>query len=72
MSIPDDYRINQLIEDVEQALHYGERVSVATKTNPNISGLVTSATRQSFTIQHEGKKHRVRMTDVLLFDSLGS
>lgn len=72
MSIPDDYRINQLVEDVEQALHYGERVSVATKINPSISGLVTSATRQSFTIQHEGKKQRVRMTDVLLFDSLGS
>jgi hypothetical protein len=68
LSIPDDYRINQLIEDVEQALHYGEWVYVACKKFGDLSGHVTSATRHSFIIENEGKKHRVRIADVLLFD----
>lgn len=68
MSVPDDYSTRQLIEDVEHALHYGERVSVISKKYEDISGYVTSATRQSFTIENEGKKHRVQIADVLLFD----
>jgi ribosome maturation factor RimP len=68
LSVPDDYRTRQLIEDVEFALHYGEWVYVACKKLGDLSGHVTSATRQSFTIQNEGKKHRVQIADVLLFD----
>lgn len=68
MSVSDDYRTSQMIEDVEFALHYGEWVYVACKTHGDISGHVTSATRQSFTVQNEGKKHRVQIADVLLFD----
>jgi hypothetical protein len=38
------------------------------KKHGDISGHVTCATRQSFTIQNEGKKYRVQIADVLLFD----
>jgi hypothetical protein len=57
-----------MIEDVEFALHYGEWVYVACKKHGDISGNVTSATRRSFIIENEGKKYRVQIADVLLFD----
>ena len=64
----DNYT-RQVIEDVEQALHYGERVSIASKEDPNISGYVTSATDKSFKVEYDdGRKWRVRIADVLLFD----
>jgi hypothetical protein len=65
----DDSYTRQVIEDVGQAMHYGERVSIASKEDPNISGYVTSATDKSFKVEHDdGRKWRVRIADVLLFD----
>jgi hypothetical protein len=68
LSVRDDYRTRQFIEDVEFALHYGEWVHVACKKHGDISGNVTSATPRSFIIENEGKKYRVQIADVLLFD----
>jgi len=67
---PEDYFTARLIEDVEDALYYGSRVSVVCKDIPDISGYVVDATRSSFTIDTNGKLQRVRMCDVLLFDFL--
>jgi hypothetical protein len=67
---PEDYFTARLIEDVEDALCYGSRVSVVCKDIPDISGYVVDATRSSFTIEKNGKLQRVRMCDVLLFDFL--
>ena len=64
----DDNYTRKVIEDVEYALYYGERVSIASKEDPNISGYVTSATRKNFTVEKDGKKQRVQIADVLLFD----
>jgi hypothetical protein len=64
----DDYFTAQVIEDAELALSSGERVSIACKGNPDISGYVTSATQKSFTIMNDRATHRVRVADVLLFD----
>lgn len=68
MNLKDDPYTRRVIEDVEQAMYYGERVSIASKKDPNISGYVTSATSKSFTVEKDGTKQRVQIADVLLFD----
>lgn len=69
LNLKDDYFTRQVTEDVQQAMYYGERVSIASKDDPNISGYVTSANHKSFTVENDGKKQRVNIADVLLFDS---
>ena len=70
MTRPENYLTDQMIEDVEHALHYGSRVSIICNDIPDISGYVVDATRSSFTSEKDGNLQRVKMRDVLLFDFL--
>ena len=59
MKRQDDYFKARLIEDVDDALYYGSRVSVVCKDIPDISGHVVDGTRSSFTIKTDGMLRRV-------------
>ena len=60
-----------LIDDIEHALYYGERVGLSLKNGDLVFGVITDATNQSFTVEDKtGTKRRVKMTDVVMFDNL--
>lgn len=60
-----------LIDDVEHALYYGERVGLSLKNGDLVFGIITDATHRSFTVVDKtGIKRRVKMADVVMFDNL--